>query len=305
MKVSGFSIARNVARLGYPIEASLRSLLPLVDEIVLNVADDDDETWDLVESMHEPKIKPFRSWWDPGLRHGGVVLAQQTNLALARCSGTWGLYLQADEVLHERDYPLIRHAMERHAKSAVEGLRFRYHHFYGSFQTVQDYPQHWYVRAVRAVRLGAGVFSRGDAMDFGVRHGGREWNVRHADIDAYVYHYGWSRPPGVMRTKQANFERLYNDDASLARNSKDLIPEDVYRARGNLRFFRGTHPEVMRETVARQDWHFDHRIDQQPPEWFRHARVWADLYMRRALPFAAKLGQRLQRRLTALTARKH
>ena len=60
MRICGFSIARHVIRFGYPLEACLRSMLPLVDEIVLNVGDGDDGTWDLVQSMAEPKIRCFR-----------------------------------------------------------------------------------------------------------------------------------------------------------------------------------------------------------------------------------------------------
>jgi len=231
-----------------------------VDEIVLNIGEGDDETWELVQSLRDPKIKPFRSWWDPKMRFGGEVLAQQTNLALERCRGDWGLYLQADEVLHEKDYPAIRAAMERHLDGPVEALRFRYHHFYGSFQTVQDYPQRWYTRGIRAIKLGIGAASWGDAMDFCLQRDGRPWFLRYADVDADIYHYGWARPPEVMRIKRENFERLYHEDDALP-----AIPEDIYHERGNLRYFRGTHPAVMRETIANQHWAYDHGIERQHP----------------------------------------
>ena len=80
-------------------------------------------------------------------------------------------------------------------------------------------------------------------------------------------------------------------------NFKDGISEDVYRERGNLRFFRGTHPAVMRDVMASQQWHFDHGIGNQPPDWLRHACVWVDLYRRRALPFSVKLAHRFRRAL--------
>ena len=35
MKVSGFTIVRNAIKYGYPVEESIRSLLPLVDELVV------------------------------------------------------------------------------------------------------------------------------------------------------------------------------------------------------------------------------------------------------------------------------
>jgi hypothetical protein len=285
MKLCGFSIARNAVRFGYPLEASLRSMLPLVDEIVLNVGDGDDETWDLVQSMGQPKIKAFRSLWNMNLRHKGWLLAQQTNRALERCQGDWGLYLQADEVLHEQDYPIIRRSMEKHLKRPTEALSFRYHHFYGSFQTVQDDPRRWYPGAIRAIKLGIGAISWGDAMDFGLRQGARERYLKQADSGAYIYHYGWVRPPHVMLAKQKNLHSLYYDDAWLEREYKDKISDEIYNERGHLRFFRGTHPRVMQDIVAQQCWRYDHGIEEQWPDWLRHAWVWARY----------RLGRQLQR----------
>ena len=44
---------------------------------------------------------------------------------------------------------------------AVDGLSFRYLHFYGGPRFVQDHPFRWYRRAVRAVKSGRGVVSVG------------------------------------------------------------------------------------------------------------------------------------------------
>ncbi len=300
MKICGFSIARNIVRFGYPLEASLRSMLPLVDEMVLNVGDSDDGTWDLVQSMGEPKIKAFRCTWDMNLRHRGSLLAQQTNLALERCQGDWGLYLQADEVLHEKDYPIIRRAMEKHLKRATEALTFRYHHFYGSFQTVQDNPRRWYPRAIRAVRLGIGAVSWGDAMDFGLRHEGRERYLKQADSGAYIYHYGWARPPHVMLAKQRNFHSLYYDDAWLENEYKEKKPDDLYDERGHLRFFRGTHPSVMQDIVAQPSWRYRHGIEKQWPDWLRHSYMWASYQLWRQFH---RVEFHLQRLVRAVTGR--
>jgi hypothetical protein len=278
MRVCGFGIARDVVRLGYPLEASLRSLLPLVDELVLNVGvseQTDDGTWDLVQSLRDPRITAFRSSWDSSSRHGGRLLADETNRALARCRGTWGLYLQADEVLHEADYPAIRRALVKHAATSVEALSFRYHHFYGSYHTVQDHPWRWYRRAIRAVKLGGGAVSWGDAMDFGWRCDGRERSLRQADIGAWVHHYGWCRPPRVMLEKQKHFHRLYHDDEWIRAEYANKAPDRMYGDLGHLRVFHGTHPEVMRAAIAAEDWTFDPRLDRQSPEWLRRPYVLA------------------------------
>ena len=44
MKISGFSFIRNGNDLGYPFVPAIRSLLPLCDEIIINVPESDDDS---------------------------------------------------------------------------------------------------------------------------------------------------------------------------------------------------------------------------------------------------------------------
>ena len=46
MKISGFTMGKNVQKLYYPIKQSIMSILPIVDEFVvaLGDSDEDDET---------------------------------------------------------------------------------------------------------------------------------------------------------------------------------------------------------------------------------------------------------------------
>lgn len=273
LKIVGFTIARNAVRFGYPLEESLRSMLPLVDELVVAVGDGEDATWELVQGIGDPKIRAFRTVWDMNHREGGEVLSEQTNLALKACTGDWGLYLQADEVLHEHSLEPLRAAMARHLDDGTEGLNFRYLHFYGSYQTVQDHPRKWYAKAVRAVRLGLGVESWGDAMGFRLRRAdGTVRDLKTRDSGVTVHHYGWARPPRVMVDKQKNLDRFYHDDAWLSREylEQERRVKDFYADRGDLVFFKGSHPAVMRARVEAQDWDFDHGIANQWPDWVRH-----------------------------------
>lgn len=276
MNVSGFTIARNTVRNGYPLEASLRSMLPLVDELVVAVGDSDDGTWGLIESLGEPKIKAFPTLWDPGLRKNGQVLSQQTNLALARCQGDWGLYLQADEVLHEDSLATLRRSMQAHLDDGTEGLDFAYHHFYGSFDVVQDHERKWYTHAVRTVRLGKAVESWGDAMGFRMRLSPiKVRDLKLAPARVRVFHYGWVRPPAVMLNKQKTLDGLYHDDAWLKKEYETQSQNalNFYKDRGNLAFFKGSHPKVMRTAIAGQDWVFEHAIEKQWPRWARQLYI--------------------------------
>ena len=111
--VSGFSIVRNAIQYGYPVAESLRSLAPLVDELVVAVGRSDDDTLGLVRSLDIPHLRIIETEWDASLRRGGQVLAQQTNLALSHCRHPWAFYLQADEVLHEDDTPALLASLDR------------------------------------------------------------------------------------------------------------------------------------------------------------------------------------------------
>jgi hypothetical protein len=185
------------------------------------------------------------------------VLAAQTDLALARCTGDVCLYLQADEALHEDDQPALRRALRRlHEDPGVEGLLFEYVHFYGSFHTV-GVSRRWYRREVRAVRNRAGVRSWRDAQGFRIAAGpGPDAPLRKlrvATSGARVFHYGWVRPPQAQALKLAEFERLYHGDEARRRR---LAQGFDYDRGEKVRPFQGGHPAAMREWVEREDWPF-------------------------------------------------
>ena len=269
MRVSGFTFVRDAVRLRYPVVPALRSLLPLVDELVVNVGVSPDGTLELVRALDDPRLVIFETRWDEALLERGRVLAQQTDLALARCTGDVCLYLQADEALHEDDQPALRAALERLAGDPrLEGLLFEYVHFYGSFHTV-GVSRRWYRREVRAVRRRAGLHSWRDAQGFRLRVGGESRKLRVAASGARVFHYGWVRPPAAQALKLAEFERLYHGDAARQRR---LAEGFAYDPGEKVRPFTGTHPAPMREWVAREDWPY-----QASPRRLRRGHLREDL----------------------------
>lgn len=276
MRVCGFTILRDGVRLGYPFVESLRSALPLVDECVVLVGDCTDDTRTRLEAIGDPRVRLVDSVWDPALLAGGRVLAAETNKALDLCRGDWLLYLQGDEVLHEAELDRVRHAMRAHLRNPrVEGLTFRYHHFKGAFNLRDPLP---YRRQVRIVRGGIGVRSVGDACGFALGDpdaGGRKLRTR--PTGAWVYHYGWVRPPRVMNQKHHEFIHLYDGWRGVGYKQAERLvdggyPYDVARCEP----FRGTHPAVMAERVAAQDWVVPFAYT---PKW-RNA-AWWDGFLRK------------------------
>jgi hypothetical protein len=253
MTISGFSFVRNGILFDYPFIESIRSILPICDEFVIAVGKSEDDTLARIQSLHEPKIKIVETIWDESLRTGGSILAQQTDVALSRASGDWAFYLQGDEVVHERDLPVIQETMQQYLSDPiVEGLLFNFVHFYGSYRYVGD-SRRWYRREIRIVRNGIGVHSWGDAQGF--RIGPRKMSVK--PIDASIYHYGWVKPPAIQQRKQKSFNRLWHSDAWVEEHVKHVDQFD-YSTGGRLTEFTGTHPAVMKQRVEAQNWEYSY-----------------------------------------------
>ncbi len=255
MKVSGFTILRNGSKYEYPYIESIKSVLPICDEFIIVVGDSEDDTLQQIESLNEPKIKIFQTVWDERLRTGGIILAQQTDIALSHITGDWGIYLQADEVIHEKYLATIQTAMqENFQKNEVEGLLLKYKHFYGSYDYIAN-SRNWYRQEIRVIRNGIGVKSWKDAQGFRIE--GRKMFVK--AVDAYVYHYGWVKHPKVMQEKIKSFNKLWHDDEWVDKNIPEISEFD-YTQIDSLEKFTETHPKVMANRIAKYNWSFS------PPE---------------------------------------
>jgi len=118
--LSGFTLVRNAVTIDFPIVPAIRSVLEVCDEVVVNVGKSEDETRDLVASIDD-RASAF------SIRCG---LQQRQSHDLQRdaardeaCRGSWGIYIQADEVLHERGARILKEQVAEWDKDQrVEGL---------------------------------------------------------------------------------------------------------------------------------------------------------------------------------------
>jgi hypothetical protein len=242
VKVSGFTIVRNALKLDFPVEASIRSLLPVCDEVVVNVGKSEDHTLQLIQAIRDPRIRIIETDWDMTIRN--KVLGDETLRAMRVCRHPWGIYIQADEVLHEAGAEALAKAIRQHdADPRVEGLLVRYRHFYGNLDTVGTHRR-WYRREVRAVRLDPGLDIRPYQGAQGFRVGPEHRKIRARLTDAEMFHYGWARPAQALRSKIEVSRVLYpwvkQPDAA-----QPLLPWTP-----GLKRFTGAHPAAAREWVA-------------------------------------------------------
>lgn len=235
VKVSGFTIVRNATKLDFPVEASIRSILPMCDEVVVNVGRSEDDTLELVRSIADPRIRIIETDWDMTKRN--TVLGFETHRAMRACTHPWGVYIQADEVLHEQGAGELAAAIQiANEDPRIEGLLVRYLHFYGGFDTVATHRR-WYRREVRAVRLAPELDIRPYQGAQGFRVGEDHRKIRARLTSAEMFHYGWARPAQALREKRDLGRTMYP-----WRNADVNLPLLAWMP--GLEPFRGSHPAV-------------------------------------------------------------
>lgn len=246
MKVSGFTIVQNAIKYGYPVVESINSILPICDEFIVNVGDSEDGTLELIRSIDDKKIKIIENKWD--LNIGESVLSQQTNIALSQCKGDWAFYLQADEVVHEKDLPRLKRYIQKYLnRREIRGLRFEYLHFYGSYYRYRIGPG-WFQKENRIIRNNGNIISVEDAKGFMTRDG---QHLRWVKTGACIYHYGWVHPPEIMTRRRVMANEF--GFTAIPLTEEELSSGYDYGELEDFPIFTGSHPAVMRDRINRHE----------------------------------------------------
>ena len=236
--ISGFTFIRNGVELGFPFEASIRSLLPLVDEFVVVVGQSNDDTLARVRAIGSPKIRIIETIWNERMADRGFVYAQQKMIAQYACTGDWAFYLEGDEVVHEAEWANIRASVDNHHPNpAVEGLVFDYHHFYGTPDFVANSPA-WYRRECRLIRNTIRSYAPDGQYWLITADHKKGRNPQAALANAHIYHYGWVRSNEAMQKKLDQVSKFWSHGAPTVRYSN--FDAQV------LQPFTGTHPELVK-----------------------------------------------------------
>ena len=262
MKISGFTFVFNAIRFDYPVVESIKSILPIVDEFIVNVGPDEDGTRSLIESIGDPRIKIIQSRWNPNLDTGGYLFAQQTNVALFNCTGRWAFYLQADEVVHEEDLALIMEYADKYQEDdRVEGLAFWHLDFWGDYNTILNVYPYRGQRRCRLIKPHRFVLSRGDAAGFTVhpKYKERGRRIRVVDTGVRLFHYGQVRSEQTLQKKWQSRQK-YHSERRLKNQDIDFYK---YFPRQFVAPYQGTHPEVMADRLKKHPV----SLDLSSPSW--------------------------------------
>ena len=250
IKLSGFTFIRNAVQYDFPVVEAITSILPLVDECVVNVGRSEDDTLNVIRSIESDKIRIIESVWDDSLRKDGHIFGIQQDVALSHCTGDWALLVQGDEVMHEEDYPIIQEALQTyHEHPEVLALVFRMVHFKGDYWSVDPWMYH---KATRIVRTHCGIHSTTDACDF-LASGARRMLKREKTgrlLKARMFHYGWVKDSHILREK-LRFQSSRHDGERVSDEERDVLvaQQAEYPTYDVLKDYHGTHPKVMHAKV--------------------------------------------------------
>lgn len=263
MLISGFTIIRNAVIYDFQIIEAIKSVLDIVDEFVVVAGDSDDNTDELLATIESPKLRIIRSDWDVAkYKDNGTIYAAQTDIALKACKGDWCLYIQSDEVLHEKSLPIIKDAcMKYRFDEKVDGFVLNYVHMYADYKHYIDALHFAYPYEIRIVRNRDDIHSWRDAQSFRSMQG-FDYNdystsegtskLRCIVLDnTLMFHYGWSRDPRCMVKKcAAQFGFYFPDQENMVAN----VDYHDYGNVSTMPLYTGSQPAVMQERIEAMDW---------------------------------------------------
>lgn len=189
--------------------------------------------------------------------------ARQTDIAKSYCTGDWLFYLQCDEVLHEKYHPVVMAACKKYNDNPeIEGLLFHYKHFWGDYDHfIQSHAR--YPREIRVIRNDPQIHSWRDAQSFRriPEFDGKSFyqkegtsKLKVALINASIHHYGYVRPPAIMRTKSKNHYQNYLGKQRMQAMYEKKPKLYDYGDMSRLEEYKETQPIVMKEWIEKMNW---------------------------------------------------
>jgi glycosyltransferase involved in cell wall biosynthesis len=247
MTLGGLVCIRNGFRLGYCFQEAVQSLLPICDEVVISDCDSDDGTGEFIrEWAHkEPKLTICNYPWTNPVGDN-TWLPSWINYGRQHAKTDWFVYLDADEILHEKSYQEVREAAE--AKRSLICNRFNF------WQDTEHLVPHGVCLGWQVIRVGPqNAFFPSDYPDPRAQRMMDEAKPSTVEI----MHYGFLRPPEQFFLKAQEVQRIWNNsyDPRLDRAARELRDGKIknwMNSEGLCGWekdgmpFTGTHPAIIK-----------------------------------------------------------
>jgi hypothetical protein len=244
MKVSAFTFIKNGQILGYPFIQSIQSILPIVDEFVINVGESEDDTLKLISLVNNSKVRIIKSKWSEKMKDRGYVYGQQKMIAQFNCTGDWLFYIEGDELYHENDLDKIQNSMKLHLNNLnVEALVFDFYHFYGNANSYLESPG-WYRSEARIIKGSIRSYAP-DGLFWLILEENKTGRYPLAKkVGVHCYHYGWVRTEAQMNLKSQKVQKYWGKTANKIDYSQ--IDQSI------IKEFIGEHPSVIIDWLPKE-----------------------------------------------------
>lgn len=161
IKISAIQPINNAISSGYPFVEAILSVLPIVDEVLINDGGSLDETPFYLKKLKKTfpeKIKIFNKpfyfsdFWE--------TIDDCVEFLISQAKGKWIFEVQGDDVWHEKDIFKLRKIIEKASKQGYNSIRTVY--YWRNFQSINQYKY----RNIRIVRKFEGLKSNWGGDDF-------------------------------------------------------------------------------------------------------------------------------------------
>jgi len=210
-RITCFMIVRNALNQGYPFVEAVAQALPVCDEMLIGDGGSTDGTLQTLKKLEQlnPKIKIYTDPW-PG-RGFAYDLRWATNKLMERCSGEYILYIQANEVIHEKSWEYLKHIHEIWPEAITFSLPFIL-----LYRTLRFHEQ-YRLRMARRLPFIEAVY---DAWALGLK---RSFMVKEL-LKAVV------NPMYMARILYKGLHRIYADTGGIPKHTVPVIlPKPIYR----------------------------------------------------------------------------
>ena len=198
MKISVYVAIRNATTMDFPIAEVIRHHLPLADEFIVLEGYSDDDTFEVISAINDPKLKIVRQQWDRS--DPGAWWRNFKQAAMAHCTGDWCVFMDADEFIAEWEFDRLRAMMQSADKPLIP---VRMLNFYANYKVTSAHPERvrWPVTKFIIHRNQSDMHFVGDGAN--IVCDSCEWFEVPEDA-VRVHHFGAVRHAARLRQKWRN-----------------------------------------------------------------------------------------------------